>query len=90
MPIYEFKCRACERSFEQFVRPAPAEPPASLNCPYCQSTDLERLLSMFAVSSDATHEAHLRQARKVGMKQHVDKQRAEAEVMARIEAEHDH
>jgi putative FmdB family regulatory protein len=45
VPLYDFRCRSCARTFEALVRKdAPS-------CPHCQSTDLERLLSSFAVSS---------------------------------------
>lgn len=46
MPIYDFQCKACGREFEALVRHQ--ETP---QCPGCQSRDLERLLSSFAVSS---------------------------------------
>ena len=46
MPLYDFHCRACQHRFEALVRPGGT--PA---CPACQSTDLERQLSTFAVSS---------------------------------------
>ena len=45
VPLFDFHCRACGRTFEALVRKdAPS-------CPHCQSTDLEKLLSSFAVSS---------------------------------------
>lgn len=46
MPLYDFHCRACGHDFEALVRP-----PAAPACPSCQSPDLERRLSTFAVSS---------------------------------------
>jgi putative FmdB family regulatory protein len=46
MPLYEYRCRDCEKTFEQFVsgkaRPA---------CPHCESRSLQKLLSVFAVAS---------------------------------------
>ena len=50
MPIYEFECRACGHRFSEFYRTmhssterrAPA-------CPLCQSEDVQRLVSSFAV-----------------------------------------
>lgn len=47
MPLFDFRCRACEHVFEVLVRPGSAAP----SCPQCQGTDLERLLASFAVSS---------------------------------------
>ena len=47
MPLYDFHCRACQKTFEVLVRPGSGAP----TCPSCQSTDLERQLSTFAVSS---------------------------------------
>jgi putative FmdB family regulatory protein len=46
MPLYDFRCRACGHEFEALVRSGDAP-----ECPSCKSPDLERLLSMFAVSS---------------------------------------
>jgi putative FmdB family regulatory protein len=47
MPIYDFHCRTCGEEFEALVRAQDATP----HCPSCRGTDLERLLSGFAVSS---------------------------------------
>jgi putative FmdB family regulatory protein len=46
MPIYEYRCKKCEKEFETLVlgRERP-------ECPSCQSQSLERLLSTFAVSA---------------------------------------
>jgi putative FmdB family regulatory protein len=49
MPLFEYRCLACDRQFELLIRGS-AEPA----CPACGATRLERLLSMFAVSSDGT------------------------------------
>ena len=46
MPLYEYTCRPCGHFFELLVRPGTV--PA---CPSCQSQDLERALSVFAVDS---------------------------------------
>ena len=61
MPIYEYECRACHHQFELLVLPQHKDAPA---CPSCQSHELERLLSGFAVSSEGTREANLQAARK--------------------------
>ena len=49
MPIYEYRCQACGNRFEQLILRSTT--PA---CPSCQSHDLERLISLFAVDSDVT------------------------------------
>ena len=49
MPIYEYECRACGHRFEQLILHA-----STPECPSCQSHDLERLISLFAVDSEST------------------------------------
>lgn len=49
MPIYEYKCQACGHRFEQLILHS-----STPECPSCQSRELERLISMFAVDSDGT------------------------------------
>jgi putative FmdB family regulatory protein len=61
MPIYEYECRTCHQQFEVLVLPQNTAPPA---CPSCQSQELERLLSGFAVSSESTRASNLAGARK--------------------------
>jgi putative FmdB family regulatory protein len=46
MPLYDFHCRACGRDFEALVRAG--HPPV---CPACASSDLERQLSTFALTT---------------------------------------
>lgn len=77
MPIYEYTCRVCSHEFEVVVLPK-GSPPA---CPKCRSEDLERQLSMFAVSSDGTRDMHLKSARKQGAKIRRDKEVAEHEAI---------
>ena len=50
--LYEYRCRACAHAFERWC--ARGDTPA---CPACASTDLERLISLFAVDSDGTRQA---------------------------------
>jgi len=50
MPIFEYRCGACDTQFELLVRPGSAVPA----CPSCGTTELERLISSFGVSSDGT------------------------------------
>ena len=76
MPIYEYGCKGCGHEFELVV--LPKSTPA---CPSCQSEDLERQLSMFAVSSDGTRKANLKSAKKAASKTTRDKLHAEHEAM---------
>lgn len=48
MPLYEYECRACHHHFELLVRES-----TILECPSCQGTELEKQLSVFAVSAPA-------------------------------------
>jgi putative FmdB family regulatory protein len=49
MPLFEYRCRACGDRFERFVlgktRPT---------CPVCESADVQKLLSVFAVAAGQT------------------------------------
>jgi putative FmdB family regulatory protein len=58
MPIYDYRCRACGFAFEALVRGATAP-----KCPTCQSRDLERQPSLFAVSSETTRATAIRGGR---------------------------
>jgi putative FmdB family regulatory protein len=44
MPIYEYHCADCDRSFESFVRPGGQE----TQCPACHGENIARELSVFA------------------------------------------
>jgi putative FmdB family regulatory protein len=46
MPIFEYKCQACGKTFESFSQRASAI--KSPVCPSCGSKDAERLFSVFA------------------------------------------
>jgi putative FmdB family regulatory protein len=54
MPIFEYVCKACGHQFEFLKLPAT---PAASNCPACQSANLERRLSGFALSTAALTKA---------------------------------
>jgi putative FmdB family regulatory protein len=43
MPLYEYACRQCHHSFEQWVPTASAAPQ---ECPKCHGRDLERLIGL--------------------------------------------
>jgi putative FmdB family regulatory protein len=58
MPIYDYRCRACGATFEVLVRG-----PEAQSCPSCQSQDLERLPSLFAVNSETTRASAIKAAR---------------------------
>jgi putative FmdB family regulatory protein len=45
MPIYEYRCRACSKDFEKYV----SGPRASVACPACASSDIQRKLSVFGL-----------------------------------------
>ena len=49
MPIFEYRCKQCGADFETIVRSSTV--PA---CPRCESTELDKQLSVFAVGS-ASH-----------------------------------
>jgi putative FmdB family regulatory protein len=59
MPIYDYRCRACDAQFELLVRGSDA--PA---CPSCAGADLERLPSFSAVRSQATRDVVTRETRR--------------------------
>ena len=46
MPLFEYECRGCGKQFEYLTRSG-----QSPSCPSCQGSDLQKLLSAFAVSS---------------------------------------
>ena len=46
MPIYEFVCAQCKRKFRKLV--GVVAQPSPLQCPRCQSTELNRQMSRFA------------------------------------------
>lgn len=80
MPLYEFECRRCGHKFETLVRDA--NPPW---CPACESHDLKRLLSMFAVDSASTRTSARNEARRQSSNLQREKRIAEHE-----EAHHHH
>jgi putative FmdB family regulatory protein len=61
MPIYEYRCKACEHEFEALV--LPHKPETAPECPECHSKDLEKLLSGFAPSSDGIRQANALKSR---------------------------
>jgi len=55
MPIYEFRCAECERSFEALVRAGDD----GVRCPKCNGAKLSRELSTFAARTAASNGAAL-------------------------------
>jgi len=47
MPLYEYECQDCRSHFELLVREQTV-----LACPSCQSADVEKQLSVFAVGGN--------------------------------------
>jgi putative FmdB family regulatory protein len=74
MPIFEYECRACGRAFELLLRTG--DVPA---CPSCTSQDLEKLLSLSAISSAGIRKANVRKAREAGKAMQKEKAVAEIE-----------
>ena len=78
MPLFEYECHACLHRFELLVRDSHPQ-----LCPACGSRKIERLHSLFGVSSDSIRQATLKKARAAQTRVRRDKAIAEAE-----EAEH--
>jgi putative FmdB family regulatory protein len=74
MPIYEYECRGCRHQFEQLVRTGDTP-----ECPQCHGRELERLLSLAAVSSEHTRQLHFNKARQSAKKVQRDKDHAQME-----------
>jgi|SRR5579864_7550272 len=55
MPVFEYKCRHCGHQFELLLLHSSPAP----ECPVCQKLDLEQLISLCAMSSEATRKANL-------------------------------
>jgi putative FmdB family regulatory protein len=47
MPLYEYRCQKCGKTFEMLRRMQDAD--RELQCPECRSEEVERLLSAFAM-----------------------------------------
>lgn len=46
MPLYEYRCGACQTRFERIVMGR-----SRVSCPECESRDVVKLLSVFSVST---------------------------------------
>lgn len=101
MPIYEYKCVACGHQFERLVRPlsttsttsttsaASMPPPDEAACPSCQGQHLERVRSLFAVSSESTRQQHRSQGRSLAQKDLLEQKHAEMEAVVHHHREHE-
>ncbi len=49
MPIYEFSCNSCKKTFERFVMSH--RDIKEVNCPKCGSYDVSKLMSSFSCGS---------------------------------------
>jgi putative FmdB family regulatory protein len=74
VPLYEYSCRTCAHTFEALVRSY--DPPS---CPSCGATDVERLLSLFAVDSHTTRDAARQKSMPKSVRQQHEKERGEFE-----------
>ncbi|MBL8337645.1 MAG: zinc ribbon domain-containing protein [Rhodoferax sp.] len=54
MPIYEYACSDCGHAFETLVRSGTVP-----QCPHCQSTALDKQLSVFATTGGSADPAPL-------------------------------
>jgi len=52
MPLFEYECRGCGAHFEYLTRDG-----QSPSCPACKGADLQKLLSVFAVSGGSSEKA---------------------------------
>ncbi len=74
MPIYEYSCRGCGHEFELLLRRGTA--PA---CPSCEGVDLDKLVSLPRIHSDARKGRSLAAAKKRDAKLGKDRMRAQRE-----------
>lgn len=74
MPIYEYKCRGCGIEFEELVKLG--ETP---DCPSCGVSDLEKLVSLPAVSTESSRKRTSAIARKATGEVRREQKHAQAE-----------
>jgi putative FmdB family regulatory protein len=83
MPLYDYVCKKCGHEFEGLVRTG-----ETVACSACGSTELERLPSGFAVSSEQTRALNLAAGRKHLAKDRKDKAMAQYEYEKHHREEH--
>jgi len=69
MPIYEYRCRDCDETFELLVRGSSPSP----ECPECEGDSVERVLTVPRLKTEATHDMAMRAAKKRDKKQARDR-----------------
>jgi putative FmdB family regulatory protein len=76
MPIYDYKCKGCGQEFELIVLRTTV-----VACPECAGTELEQLVSGFALSTESIRQANIKaaRARYANSKNYKDQKVAEAE-----------
>lgn len=52
MPIYEYKCKDCDKQFETLV----LNPKDTVTCDTCNGSDLEKQFSPFGIKSEAAQD----------------------------------
>jgi putative FmdB family regulatory protein len=84
MPLYEFKCRACGKVFDELVRLGETPP-----CPKCGDAAPERLFSTSAgVSTDRSRKRAAGVARRAAVKVKREKDHAQREYERNYIKEH--
>ena len=84
MPIYEYQCQQCGHQFEKLVRGD--ESPA---CPACETSAVERLLSLSAVISTAkTRSRSITGARRVAKEVKKEQDQAQREYERHVREHH--
>ena len=73
MPIFEYECLECEQQFEHLERAGSAP----VACPSCGAEQVKRLVSLCAVSSEASRAANLSAAHQRAAAKRQEKQRSE-------------
>ncbi len=53
MPLFEYQCHACDGRFEKLIRNINAEP-GEVECPGCGSTETQKVISMFGMTSSSS------------------------------------
>ena len=74
VPLFDYRCGRCGEEFEALVRGD-----AAPHCPHCGAHDVEKLISMFAVSSEQTRQASFKIAKRKAQQNARDKAIADAE-----------